>query len=239
MCCVCILRTDQLSSLAAAALTLHSPPPTRILTTAYTSATHTDSACVAGSTKRTQSVCLSQRGPAAANSAGECEQCHVVSADLFHLHTWRPPPPAEMRSVAVSVSVCLSARSRAYLRNHMSKLHRSFSAYCLREWLAWSSRDSAMQYAVMCVLPRSSVDDDRCSHDCMRTEISNASARGRDTTTLSSCATGAKSARLDCHVCRPVVCAFDSSWCAFHHVETKCVRTLPPRLLQPVQQPSQ
>jgi len=165
-----------------------------------------------------------------------CQRAHRIS---FTYIFGQPPPSAEMRSVAVSVSVCLSARSRAYLRNHMSKLHRSFSAYCLREWLAWSSRDSAMQYAVMCVLPRSSVDDDRCSHDCMRTEISNASARGRDTTTLSSCATGAKSARLDCHVCRPVVCAFDSSWCAFHHVETKCVRTLPPRLLQPVQQPSQ
>jgi len=205
VCCVCILRTDQLSSLAAAALTLHSPPPTHILTTADTSATHTDSACVAGSTKRTQSVCLSQRGPTAANPAGECEQCHVVSVhtELVSLtYLASPPPPAEMRSVAVSVSLFLSARSRAYLRNHMSKLHRSFSAYCLREWLACSSRESAMQYAVMCVLPRSSVDDDRCSHDCMRTEISNASARGRDAMTLSSytmaanCATGAKSARL-------------------------------------------
>jgi len=169
-------------------------------------------------------------------------RCQRRLVSLTYLAT---PPPAEMRSVAVSVSVCQSDRSRAYLRNHMSKLHRSFSAYCLREWLAWSSRESAMQYAVMCVLPRSSVDDDRCSHDCMRTEISNASARGRDAMTLSSytmaanCATGAKSARLDCHVCRPVACAFDSSWWAYHHVETKCVRTLHPRLLQPVQQPSQ
>ena len=117
MCCVCILRTDQCSSLAAAALTLHSPPPTRILTTAYTSATHTDSACVAGSTKRTQSVCLSQRGPTAANPAGECEQCHVVSVhtELVSLTYLASPPPRQRCEALLSAYQSVSPHARVHI----------------------------------------------------------------------------------------------------------------------------
>ena len=43
-------------------------------------------------------------------------------------------PPAGVRSIAISMSVCLSVCPHAYLTNHISKRHEIFCTCCLPVW---------------------------------------------------------------------------------------------------------
>jgi len=62
-------------------------------------------------------------------------QCTKLSKSLL---TFYLPPPhrgAELRSIEISVSVCMSVCPLAYLKNFMSELYQTFDARCLSPWL--------------------------------------------------------------------------------------------------------
>jgi len=62
-------------------------------------------------------------------SSTRLQQCRLFS-NQFLLHPWE-----RLRSIVMSMSVCVSVCPRGYLRNHTCDLYEIFCACCLCPWL--------------------------------------------------------------------------------------------------------